>query len=153
MPDWIEDAAKKLKAEAERLKQEEECRRVMAATLLAQRPNIFGSLLAAVEKDVDLFAVHFPDAQEKLQKPIVIGDTKFEVLRAYSPIFDLDVTWDGNISIEWRISGERCIESGAFEMKYNDAGGGLYDGGTVISFEEASKKLIAPAIRGLAWKK
>jgi hypothetical protein len=69
MPDWIEDAAKKLKAEAERLKQEEECRRVIAATLLANRPNIFGSLLAAVEKDVDLVTEEIAESSDLRATP------------------------------------------------------------------------------------
>ncbi|MGA9810316.1 MAG: hypothetical protein WBQ56_21740 [Candidatus Sulfotelmatobacter sp.] len=154
MPDWIEDAARRLKAEKERRKKNEECQKTIKDTLAANGASIFGTLLGAVEKDVELFVTHFPDVKERLQKPVPLGDMEFQVVRQYSPAFLLHVTWDGRTTITWRITGDKRIASGTLNMRYNESGGGLYEeDGTPVSFADASQKMLEPAIEGLTWTK
>jgi len=150
MPDWIEDAARRVKEERARKQNNEETRQAIAGTLAINGSSIFENLLHAIEKDVELFAVHFPDAQKRLQKPAIIGSAQFQVLRQHTPDFLLHVEWDQKTTITWTITrGGRSL-SGEFEMKYNPEGGGLYENGASITFSEASKKLIEPALEGLA---
>jgi hypothetical protein len=122
--------------------------------LAANGASIFGTLLGAVEKDVELFVTHFPDVKERLQKPVPLGDMEFQVVRQYSPAFLLHVTWDGRTTITWRITGDKRIASGTLNMRYNESGGGLYEeDGTPVSFADASQKMLEPAIEGLTWTK
>jgi hypothetical protein len=117
MPDWIDDAARRLKSEKERRKKNEECHKTIEDTLAANGVSIFKTLLGAVEKDVELFAVHFPGVQERLQKPVPLGGMEFQVVRHYSPTFLLHVSWDGKTTIRWRVTGDKRIASGTLEMR------------------------------------
>lgn len=51
--------------------------------------------------------------------------------------------------IEWEMTRSAAKLSGVFETQYDESGGHLLENGIRITFEEASRKLILPAIEGL----
>jgi hypothetical protein len=151
MPDWIEDAARRVKEEQGRRETNEKAHQATAAALAVNGERIFENLLNAVEKDVELFAAHFPDAQKKLQKTTPIGNAQFQVIRQYTPTFFLQAIWDKKATVKWTITGDKWNQSGMFEMKYSPDGGTLCEDGKPITYAAASQKLIAPALEGLVW--
>jgi hypothetical protein len=147
MPDWIADAAKRVEAERERRRKYEESQTAIDNSLRANVPAIFEALRGAVEKDVALFNTHFPDYTKKLKDIEPIGDNWFQVHRAYDPVYLLVVKLDRErCEIGWEVTQNELKSSGKFEIKYDDGGGRLLENGYKITFEDASRKLIEPAV-------
>ena len=149
MHDWISDAVKRIEKDRERRRKNEECKEAISRALKANGPGILETLRNAVEADVALFNTHFPEATKKLSTES-IGEVGFWVKRQYPPDFLLTARLreDRNV-IEWEITRSGSKLSGIFEAQYDESGGHLLENGIRITFEEASRKLIIPAIEGL----
>jgi hypothetical protein len=149
MPDWIEDAARRLKEEKDRRRKNGEAREAIAGALKANGGAIFETLRGYVKKDVELFNAHFPEATKKLtMQPL--GNVGFRIQRQYDPDFLLDVELQRDqTTITWERKGRGVKAVGVLELQYDVSGGHLVKDGDKITFEEASQRLIEPAIEGL----
>jgi hypothetical protein len=150
MPDWIEDAAKKIKAEKERRRKIAEYQSAHQSALRANIPTAMEGLIESTEKDIALFNSHFPEPLKRLNNLERIGDIAFQVVRQYEPAFYLKVTAkDCALRYVIQRPGKKDVE-GLFDVSL-DAGGGIrmLHGDDPTTFAEASKVLIAPALESL----
>lgn len=155
MSDWIDDAAERIERENARLQATKEFRDAAQAVLISAEPNVLAALFEAVTKDVEHFNTRFSLATQLLQEPVLVGNSGFRVERQYDPSFLLDVSADKNSPvISWNLRQSQGKDgyqtSGSFEIYLNRYGeAGLVDRGHPIAYEEASHKLLVPALQGL----
>ena len=154
MPDWIEDASNRLKAEKERRLKDAEYQTAQQSAVHANIPTSLEKLIRAVEKDIALFNSHFPEPRKRLTVERT-GETGFQVVRQYEPPFCLRVSTEEHI-LKYAIqrpaeaSGEGRSIEGRFSIALDAKGGiRIFHGEDLITFEEASKAMIAPAIEYL----
>ena len=148
MPNWIKDAARKMREENERLQKTAEFETARQNALSASGPVALQKLIEAVERDIALFNEEFPHPQKRLNGIERMGDHAFQVVRQYQPEYILQVRLDGE-----RI-GFQVLAKGKTEGSYRIGLGPnseiqLLRQSNAISFEDASKELIAPALLGL----
>jgi len=157
MPDWIEDAAKRLREEKRQREEHQDWQRSVRGKLVAKSREVFSALLAVVENDVERFNTHFPEAETRLQKLERLGTMGFQVRRAYSPSFRLRVTFDAEAPlIKYEViranvvDGQSYATAGTFNFHLQDSGDVcLLKLGVPITCEEASRELLVPALEGL----
>jgi hypothetical protein len=158
MPDWIEDAAKRLQEERARRKQNDTYREALRSTLSANSKTAFSMLLESVARDVVKFNALFPEVQQKLQGPDMLGSSGFQIKRSYDPVFILTVRIDSEEpSICWNTVRSNpatghglYADSGSFELQVEKSGDNrLARSGVLLSFEAAAKELLLPALEGL----
>lgn len=157
MPNWIEDAAKRMQEERTRRGQNEKYRETLQNTLSVNSQNVFSILLEAVASDIEKFNNVFSDSRQKLQGPELIGAAGFQVKRSYDPVFVLTVRMDNKPSICWdtvrsspALGSGLYADSGSFDVQVEETGdGALVRSGAAVSFADAAKELLLPAIEGL----
>lgn len=157
MPDWIEDAAKRLNQEKERQQANEDLRKAREKADTVNCPEALDKLAAAVEKDILLFNKHFPAPDQRLKEIERIGYTVFHVIRQHSPTYQLAVNCDGGLlkyRIEHEIGNQTVATDGYFRAVVDpDNNLQIFRNQETISYENASKELLGRAIEGLAWPK
>ena len=151
MSDWIEDASNRLRAEKERRVRVAMHQMTHQSALHAIIPASLEALIQAVEKDIALFNLHFPEAMKRLNDVERIGEASFQVVRHYARAFFLKVMAEDYILKYVIQCGDEAGDDHLIEGKFSIAldGNGeirIFRGGDLITFEEASKELIAPAI-------
>jgi hypothetical protein len=144
MGGWIKDAADKMRGENARQRAVQEAIAAANRAKIANGPTALQKLSEAVEKDILEFNEVFSKTEQRLKPLERIGDNEFQVVRQYEPPYVLHVELHGaslNYSIQAKSKG-----TGGYGIYVDDHGNTqLAD----ISFEEASKELISPALVGL----
>lgn len=156
MPNWVEIGAQAIKQEQARRQQNLDYQESLRKTLTVNSQNVLAVLLESVSKSVEEFNAKFPEAQEKLSNPEMLGMSGFQVRRPYDPVFILTVRVDPNIpAIVWdavRSGGVTGLYSanGSFEMQVDPSGeSSLLLAGAPIAFDAVAQKLLLPALEGL----
>lgn len=88
-----------------------------------------------------------PEPRRRLNNLESIGDTGFQLVRQYDPAFYLKVTAE-EYGLKYVIQRPRKADiQGKFDIVLDANGGiGIFRGNEMITFEEASRELIGPAI-------
>lgn len=157
MPNWIEDAARKMKDEHERQREAEESQVLRDKAILVTGPAALAKLMETVEKDIERFNAVFPEDRKRLKNLERIGDTGFQVVRPYPPTYVLRVTLQGSLlryNIQQQsVDGRLRSTEGAFNACIDPSSGVRLlrerSTGDTIPFGAASKELISPAIEFL----
>lgn len=118
--------------------------------------EVFRRLLETVIEDVSAVNDLMDDNEQKLSAPECIGEAKFQVRRAYSPEFTLDVELKTEIpSIAYTImrpsrrDGKPYLDSGYFGFHLQNTGDvTLTKHRFPITLQDASREMISPAIEG-----
>jgi len=159
IPDWIEEAAKRLKEEEEKrqqiLKKKQQFER---ETVLAHSREVFDLFLSTVERDIGKFNEHFPEDERRLQKLDRVDDSTFTVRRRYTPSYTLAVKFNPlvpNITYEIDrpnvLDGQIYSQPGDFGFRLLTNGDvSLVNGADSITLEEASREVLLPALEGFA---
>jgi hypothetical protein len=156
MSDWVEKEAKRLAVEETAKQKRIEMQQFEHNALILGAPVIFQSLIAAIKKDIQSFNKHFPHHEKKLNDLEMIGEHGFQVTRAYQPSFNLKVVFTPDLPvIKTEIRVPNMVD-GDLTSRTDDFRFGLQDslavyllwGSNPITPEEASEKLLKPALAG-----
>jgi hypothetical protein len=109
-----------------------------------------------VKQDIESFNKHFPQEQRKLKPLEMLGDSGFQVLRAYNPPFSLKVLFHKDkpvITYDVRVpnllNGELISQTGEYIFRLDDSlTAYLANPINPITVEEVSERLLKPAISG-----
>jgi hypothetical protein len=156
MSDWIEREAKREAEEEAAKRKRVEAQQLERKALLSGAPVIFQALIATVKQDIESFNKHFPQEQRKLKPLEMLGDSGFQVLRAYNPPFSLKVLFHKDkpvITYDVRVpnllNGELISQTGEYIFRLEDSlTAYLANPINPITLEEVSERLLKPAISG-----
>jgi hypothetical protein len=156
MSGWVKDAANKIREEKERQKANEEYQRKLAETLAANAPAVFDKLLLQVEQDVQEFNKEFSAPEQRLDFER-LNDISFRVSRTRGWAFILTVALNrssATIMCETQrpntVDGQLYSTGDSFRVEMVGTDPVLSDGSKIVSYEEASKKLLLPALEYFA---